>query len=104
MSANATSDPDIPVVDIDKEEKWKDLPRETAFHQVTSREIARWVLVIFAGVYLFCFILALGMLFLEGATYEQSFELIKYMIGSMLPIVTLAVGYYLGDRRASVRP
>jgi hypothetical protein len=34
----------------------------------------------------------------SDATFEKGSELIKFMVQSLLPLVTLAVGYYLGDR------
>ncbi len=66
-----------------------------------SFEIARWVLIIFGFVYALCFGLAFYHLKLEGATYEKSVELVKYMLTAILPLVTLAVGYYLGDKSNS---
>ena len=57
--------------------------------------------MIFAGVYLLCFVMAFGMFFMSDATYNDALELVKFMLGSILPLVTLAVGYYLGDRRTA---
>lgn len=57
--------------------------------------------MIFGGVYVLCFLLALYMLKLEGVTYEKSVELVRFMLSAILPLVTLAVGYYLGDKSAS---
>jgi len=38
------------------------------------------------------------MFWMESASYEKASELVKFLLQSILPIVTLAVGYYLGDR------
>ena len=86
-----------PVVDIRQVEEWKEPPR-VSFDQMASLQIARWVLVIFGGVYILSFLLALVILRQEGATYDKSMELVKFMVTSILPLVTLAVGYYLGDK------
>ena len=63
--------------------------------------MARWVLIIFGGVYALGFILAFVTLFLHDVTYDKAVELVKFIVTSIMPLVTLAVGYYLGDRRAS---
>lgn len=99
MSTTAPSSPGIPVVDIRDVEEWKEPPK-ISFEQFASLQIARWVLMIFAGVYLLCFVMAFVMFFLSDATYDGSLELVKFMLGSILPLVTLAVGFYLGDRRS----
>ena len=89
--------PVVPEVDITKVDEWKD-PPQISFDKQASYEVARWVLVIFAGVYLLCFIMGFVMLRFEDAKYDSALDLIKFMIGSILPLVTLAVGYYLGDK------
>jgi hypothetical protein len=72
-------------------------PREKA-----SLEIARWVLIIFAGVYILCFTMSLLMIFfVDGVDFQNSTELVRFLLGSVLPLVTLAVGYYLGDKSSS---
>lgn len=56
------------------------------------------MLVIFGAVYLLAFI---GMFILfckTDTTFEKGSELVRFMITSLLPLVTLVVGYYLGDR------
>lgn len=85
-------------IDLRDVEEWREPPKVT-FGEIASLQIAKWVLMIFAGVYVFCFILAFTMLFLLDATFEKSLEILKFMVGSILPLVTLAVGYYLGDRQ-----
>lgn len=99
MSTTPSTDPDKPVVDLRDTEQWKELPK-TSFDQFASLQIARWVLMIFAGVYLLCFVMAFVMFCMSDATYSDSLELVRFMLGSILPLVTLAVGFYLGDRRA----
>jgi hypothetical protein len=91
---------EIPVIDIRDEEDWQG-PLEVSFDQAASLQMARWVLIIFGGVYALGFIMAFATLFLHDATYDKAVELVKFMVSSILPIVTLAVGYYLGERRAS---
>lgn len=89
----------IEKVDL-REVKWK-TPLKM-FDQKASLEIARWVLAIFAAVLILCFILAFTNLGKEEVmTYEDSLELVRIMISSILPLVTLAVGYYLGDKSGS---
>ena len=90
----------IPEVDITEVEEWKDEP-DVSFDKQVSYEIARWVLAIFALVYVLCFVMGFVMLAFKDAKYDGCLELIKFMIGSILPLVTLAVGYYLGDKSRS---
>lgn len=87
----------IPTINIDDESEWKEPPIVT-FDQKASLQIARWVLLIFSGVYLLCFAMAFRMMFMEEASFDGGLELIKFMLTAILPLVTLAVGYYLGDR------
>ena len=87
----------LPVVDLENVEEWRQPPLVT-FEQKASLEIARTVLWIFAGVYALCFVFAFMMFWIEGADYDKGLEMVKYLLGSILPLVTLAVGYYLGDR------
>ncbi|MGI8980229.1 MAG: hypothetical protein ACR2FY_13470 [Pirellulaceae bacterium] len=89
--------PNPPQIDITQDEDWKDPPR-VSFDQQASYEIARWVLIIFSGVYVLCFLMGFIMLGFKDAKHDSAIELIKFMIGSILPLVTLAVGYYLGDK------
>ncbi len=90
-------DDSVPTIDIGDEEEWEEAPIVT-FDQKASLQIARWVLMIFAGVYLLCFSMAFLMFSMEGATFDGALELVKFMLSAILPLVTLAVGYYLGDR------
>ena len=84
-------------MDLKVEKRWLDPPK-ASFTERASLEIARWVLVIFAVVYGICFFIAV-MSFYQGAKAQDLLEMMKYLLGSILPVVTLAVGYYLGDRR-----
>jgi len=68
------------------------------FDQKASYTIAQWILLIFGGVYLLGFIAAFVLFSWKDATFEKGADLIKFMIQLPLPLVTLAVGYYLGDR------
>ena len=87
-------------IDIREIKHWK-MPPKT-FVQKASLEIARWVLGIFVAVLILCFIVAFTILVRgEVMTFENSLELIRTMISSILPLVTLAVGYYLGERGSS---
>ena len=91
------NDQKLEKIDIREIKHWK-MPPKT-FEQKASLEIARWVLGIFAAVLILCFIIAFTILVRgEVMTYENSLELIRTMISSILPLVTLAVGYYLGDK------
>ncbi len=76
---------------------WKDDPVVGIEHKA-SLAMARWVLMIFGAVYAFSFIAMFFLFFRTDATFEKGSELIKFMVQSLLPLVTLAVGYYLGDR------
>lgn len=90
----------VETVDIDDEEAWLEEPIVT-FGQQASLQIARWVLMIFAGVYTLCFIMAFILICAESATFDGGIELVKFLLTAVLPLVTLAVGYYLGDRNSS---
>ncbi|HEX8200163.1 MAG TPA: hypothetical protein VF590_06720 [Isosphaeraceae bacterium] len=87
-------------LDLKKEiehSEWKKDPI-VGFDQRASLTIAQWILIIFGGVYVLGFIAAFILLNLKDATFEKGPELVKFMIQLPLPLVTLAVGYYLGDR------
>jgi hypothetical protein len=86
-----------PQVDIRREEPWREAPK-VSFDQIASLTIAKWVLGIFATVYALCFVMAFMMFWIEGVTYDKAAELVKFMLQAVLPLVTLAVGFYLGDR------
>jgi hypothetical protein len=58
---------------------------------------------IFAGVLFLSFAALSVMIFkTDTAQFEKVSDLLKFIITSVVPLVTLAVGYYLGDsnRRA----
>jgi hypothetical protein len=101
MSDRPSQDPLKPAkIDIRTEiahSGWKDDP-VVGFEHKASLAIARWVLMIFGGVYALGFIAMFFLFFRTDATFEKGSELIKFMVQSLLPLVTLAVGYYLGDR------
>src|SRR4051794_31752474 len=87
-------------IDIKKEiqrSEWKQDPI-VGFDRMASLTIARWVLIIFGGVYLLAFLAMFLLFYRTDATFEKGSDLVKFMIQSLLPLVTLAVGYYLGDR------
>jgi hypothetical protein len=87
-------------IDLKKEiarSEWKDDP-VIGFEQRASLAIARWVLIIFGGVYGLSFVAMFFLFYRTDATFEKGSELVKFMVQSLLPLVTLAVGYYLGDR------
>ena len=90
----------LPVVDIRDVEEWKD-PPTVSFDQMASFQVANWILLLFAGVYAICMVIGICMLFMKDATFDKALELVKFLVSSILPIVTLAVGYYLGDRRSA---
>lgn len=92
---------EIEKVDLDQEDdEWEDLT-EVHFDRKASLEIARWVLIIFASVYLLCFFVVWSLFKMEDATFDGGVEILRFMLSSILPLVTLAVGYYLGDRAGS---
>jgi hypothetical protein len=76
---------------------WKADPI-VGFEQRATLAIAQWVLIIFGGVYVLGFIGMFILFFQTDATFEKGADLVKFMIQSLLPLVTLAVGYYLGER------
>jgi len=70
-----------------------------AFEQKASLEIARWILVFFGLVLGFCCYIGYRILRQEGAmTYNNALELIRTMLSAILPLATLAVSYYLGEK------
>ena len=77
--------------------EWKTDP-VFGFEQRASLAIAQWVLIIFGGVYALGFVAMFILFWRTDATFEKGSDLVKFMIQSLLPLVTLAVGYYLGDR------
>jgi hypothetical protein len=77
--------------------EWKTDPL-VGFDQRASLAIAQWVLVIFGGVYVLAFVATFVLFWKTDTTFEKGSDLVKFMIQSLLPLVTLAVGYYLGDR------
>lgn len=88
---------EIEIVDVRQVTEWRHPPK-VSFDKMASLKIAERVIWLFAGVYLACFVLSLCSFSLAGATYDKGSELVKFLLQSILPIVTLAVGYYLGDR------
>ncbi len=89
-----------PKIDLKEEiahSNWKADP-VVGFDQRASLAIAQWVLIIFGGVYTLGFIAIFILFFKTDATFEKGADLVKFMIQSLLPLVTLAVGYYLGER------
>jgi hypothetical protein len=101
MSDTPSQDVSKPAkIDIRREiahSEWKDDP-VVGFEHKASLAIARWVLIIFGGVYTLSFVAMFFLFFRTDATFEKGSELIKFLVQSLLPLVTLAVGYYLGDR------
>src|SRR5580704_7371224 len=96
--------PKPPKIDVRKEiahSEWKDDP-VVGFEHRASLAMARWVLTIFGGVYAFSFVAMFFLFYRSDATFEKGSELIKFMVQSLLPLVTLAVGYYLGDRNRNL--
>ncbi|WP_428308875.1 hypothetical protein [Lacipirellula sp.] len=87
-------------VDIKDEAVWEQPPvvTEPSFDQKASLEMAKHVLAIFGGVYLLCFIMAFAMMCMKDATFDGTLELVRFLLSSILPLITLAIGYYLGDR------
>lgn len=99
-------DKGTPKIDLRKEiarSEWKDDPL-VGFDQRASLTIARWVLLIFGGVYTLSFAAMFYLFYRSDATFEKGSDLIKFMVQSLLPLVTLAVGYYLGDRNRQQSP
>src|ERR1700759_1100124 len=96
----ATQSATIGTVNIDDVDVWKQLPvvTEPSYDQRASLQIAIAILIIFGGVCLLSYVLLFFMYFKEDATFEGLAEMGKFMVTSILPLVTLAVGYYLGER------
>ena len=88
-------------VDVNTMEDWK-TPPKVEFEKAASLEIARLVLRIFGAVYIGAFLLVFVALFLKDATVANITDVLKFLIQSLLPLVTLAVGYYLGDRSSQL--
>src|SRR4051812_5657939 len=87
-------------IDLRKEierSEWKSDP-VVGFDQKASLAVAQWVLCIFGGAYLLSFLGTFLLFWKSDATFEKGAELVKFLVQSLLPLVTLAVGYYLGDR------
>lgn len=93
---------EVLTIDLGEEEGFKSLVR-AEFAQPTSLRIARGVLALFACVSVLCFVMAFLMFLQEGADHHDSLELVRMLFNGILPLVTLLVGYYLGERCFSVR-
>lgn len=98
--AAAVSSTVIRTVNIDDVDVWKQPPvvTEPSYDQRASLQIAIAILIIFGVVCVLSFVLLFFMHFREDATFEGLAEMGKFMVTSILPLVTLAVGYYLGER------
>lgn len=103
MSDTPPQDSPKPLIDLKKATNWKD-DLTVGFEHRASLTIARWVLWIFGGVYTLSFIAMFCLFSRTDATFEKGSELIKFLVQSLLPLVTLAVGYYLGDRNRHSPP
>lgn len=77
--------------------EWKDQP-EVSFNEKVSFRIARWILIVFTAVCIGTCILIFLAFNREDATFEGISQLIQFPLTVILPLVTLAVGYYLGDK------
>ena len=100
MTSTPANEPRPAKLDLKQEiehSEWKKDPI-VGFDQRASLTIAQWILVIFGGVYVLGFVAAFILLSWKDATFEKGSDLVKFMIQLPLPLVTLAVGYYLGDR------
>jgi hypothetical protein len=62
------------------------------------------VLAIFGGAYGLSLVALFFLLYRTDATFEKGSELIKFLVQSLLPLVTLAVGYDLGERNRQPPP
>jgi hypothetical protein len=93
---NGSKPPKINLKEVIEQSEWKNDP--LVFEQRASLAIAQWVLILFASVYVLAFSATFLLLWRTDATFEKGADLIKFMIQSLLPLVTLAVGYYLGDK------
>ena len=89
-------------IDVRNVEEWQTPPR-MEFEKVASLAIAKIVLGIFGGVYLLVFVLIWILLSKEDASFSNVMEILKFLVNSVLPLVTLAVGYYLGDRGGAAK-
>lgn len=90
----------VGIIDIDKEDDEWDAIEET-FGQKASLVIAKIVLGIFGVVYGLCFVIVALLFSLSDVTFDGGVEVLRFMLSSIIPLVTLAVGYYLGDRSNS---
>lgn len=74
-------------------------PPPKLFSQQASLSIAKWILGIFAGVLaLDGIILLIALCRGDSVLFDKVVEVLKFLVQSVVPLVTLAVGYYLGDR------
>ena len=94
--------PTIQRVDLNEVKDWK-TPPTVEFEKVASLSIAKLVLAIFGGVYVLSFVLIWQLLPKEDATFTNVMDILKFLVNSVLPLVTLAVGYYLGDRSSQTK-
>jgi hypothetical protein len=93
----AVEDAAVTEIDLEQVDDWTEAPVIT-FEQQASLQIAKWILGIFACVYIMSFLFSFCIFWMKDATSDGAIELVKFLLSSILPLVTLAVGYYLGDR------
>lgn len=97
----------VDIREIADKSDFQELPK-VGFAERASLWIATWILATFAGVLLLAHVF-LGLLIYkhwdlkEGELFDKVADLVKYLVQSVVPLVTLAVGYYLGDRNRSGR-
>jgi hypothetical protein len=92
---------DVVKINIDNEEDWVEPPK-VSFETKATFWVANCLLGIFGGVYLLSFLMAFCMFQIDNMEqFNGMLELVKFLLGTIIPLVTLAVGYYLGDRNNS---
>jgi len=85
-------------VDLQTGTRWREDFLSSSYHQRAAREVARWVLMIFAMVLVLAFVLVGVNLFTQTKDSSAIFEFIKQILASVGPVVIMTVSYYLGNR------
>lgn len=99
-SQNGLSESDadkLEVIDIGNESDWIEPYGPSVL--ISRRHLKlRDSLLIFACVYGMTFIVAIIFAFKSDATFKDGIELVRFLLTTIIPLVTLAVGYYLGNQ------
>lgn len=80
-----------------EDSKWVP-PKSVSFVEKASLQIARWILLIFTLVCVCTFILIFFAFRRDDATFDGIVDLVQFPMISIIPLVSLVIGYYMGNK------